>query len=701
MNKKKVIFWRVYLAFFFLAILAIAIVFKIVKTQTVEGSYWRGMADSLTTRFVEVEPNRGNIYAADGSLLATSLSMYNVRLDTKADGLTTEAFMSNVDSLAFYLANFYQGEGEKSKAEWKADLLNARKNGNRYFLIRTNVDHLELKQLKKMPLFNLGRYKGGFIVEQRSIRKRPFKLLAQRTIGYDRKNAQDVGIEGGYNNYLSGTIGKRLMQKVSSKDWIPINDKNELEPENGLDIYTTIDVNIQDFAERALLKGLQLNEAEHGCAVVMEAATGKIVAIANLGKHKESYLEIFNFALGTKTQPGSTFKLAPLLALLEDGYMTPEDTIQTGNGIWEIYDQTMRDSKIGGFGTLTLREIIELSSNIGIAKAMEKHYKHQPQVFINFLHKMKLHEKTGLNIKGEPEPYIKIPGTADWFGTTLYWMAHGYELQLTPLQTLALYNVVANKGTLMKPNLVTDVKEIAETVEHFKPEILAKNIISEKTAQQATEILTGAVEHGTARNGVFSNKVSIAGKTGTAVASKKEGEKIYQSSFAGFFPAKNPKYTCIVLVYNPQAGKYYGADVAGPIFKEIAECTYSYDIDLHNNRYVEEVRNIKKRPTFIKAQVQDLKNIYANLQIDIEENENEKTEWAEPFLVGNKIVTKSKDDVSDVVPNTIGLSLSDAFYLCENKGLKIKYQGSGNVYRQVPENGTKLKKGGIIYLNLK
>lgn len=705
MSNKRTIFWRVYFSFFMLALLAVAVLFKIIKIQTVEGAKWRGMADSLTTRFVEVEPNRGNIYAADGSLLATSLYIYDLHMDLQTEHLKELArkgkLKDSIDALAASLAKTFRGPKEKTKWFWNKELITAYEQGRRYHPIRSKVSHIQLKEIKSFPLFRQGQYKGGLIVEPKSIRKRPYNLLAQRTIGLKRENIQPVGLEGGFDDYLSGIKGKRLLQKVSSKEWIPIHDKNEIEPQNGKDIHTTLDIYIQDFVEHSLFKQLKKSQAHHGSAIVMEVATGKVLAIANLRQTQdgEDYGEFYNYAIGEKTQPGSTFKLAGLLALLDGGYMQLDDTIGTGDGKWEFYDQVMHDSKIGGHGTLTLQEIIEVSSNIGIARALDEHFGHQPDVFIDFLKELRVHEPLDIPILGEPEPLIKSPLDDDWSGTTLPWMAHGYELELTPLQTLMIYNAVANKGTLMKPLFVTAVKKVHKVEEVYSPAIWAKRVITERTAELATQTLVGVLESegGTARN-LRRHGLDLAGKTGTSVTKKdKKGQKTYQASFAGFFPASNPKYSCIVVINDPK-GRYYGADVAGPVFLEIAQNLYSYDIDLNEAEYAEKQRNINHRPTFITVNETDVKNIYEPL--DIEVVAKNTGQWTEPMLAGNKISLRTKQAEPGTIPNLRGLSLSDALYVCENLGLKVEHKGMGNVFKQSPQPGAQLQLSTKVYINL-
>lgn len=705
-SNKKTIFWRVYLSFFLMTLLAIGILTQIFRLQVVEGKKWRSQADSLTTKFVEVEPNRGNIYASDGSLLATSLSIYDLHMDLQTEfikSLKPSQVEDSLLALAEALAGKYKGEGEKTRWLWNHYLNTAYKNRVRYLPIRNNVSHIDLKDVQQFPLFRLGQFKGGLIVEQKSIRKRPFKRLAQRTIGYKRPNLMPVGLEGAFDNYLGGVKGKRLLQKVGSRTWIPINDRNELEPVNGQDIYTTIDINIQDYTEKALLKHLEANQADHGCAIVMEVATGKIRAIANLGKadQGEGYWEKYNYAIGESTQPGSTFKIASLMALLEHGHMLPEDTVATGEGSYTFFDQIMYDSKYGGYGTISLRDVIKMSSNIGIAKCMQKYYGSNHHQFTDFLKSMHVHEPTGVPIVGEEKPYIKSPDSSNWSGTTLAWMSHGYELELTPLQTLMIYNVVANSGRLMQPLFVTEVRDVNDPVQRFKPRVLADRIISEKTAKTVADILESVIsEDGGTAHSIYRPGMPMAGKTGTAVLNRdEEGNKQYQASFAGFFPADNPKYSCIVVVNDPKE-QYYGGDVAAPIFREIADKIYSYDVELNKQRYAKKIRDVRNRPTFLAAHQSDLSTIYTELEIAVQEQKPEGIPFVEPKLKGNTINWVPLKCEPGGLPDVRGLSLSDALYVFENLGLEVQYTGSGNVYRQVPSPGTPLVNRTKVYINL-
>ena len=407
MNIIKDILWRVYLVYFMICLIGLGIVYKVIRIQTIEGDKWRAKAESLTTDYRNIEAVRGNIYADDGSLLATSVPVYEARMDPNVEAITDKIFCNNIDSLAYCLSKLFR---DKTKKQYKRELVTARKEGKRYHLIKRNIGYKDLKELREFPLFRLGRYKGGLIYTQKNIRRKPFKLLASRTIGYQREDVRPVGLEGAYNKYLKGVGGKRLMQKISGGVWKPVNDINEIEPKEGSDIITTIDINIQDVAEQALLKQLILNSADHGCVVLMEVKTGEIKAIANLKKSESgSYYEGYNYAVGESTEPGSTFKLPALLAAIEDGYVELNDSVDTEDGTTEYYDQVMRDSHRGGYGKITVQKAFEKSSNVGISKIITRSYARDPQKFIDRLYNMNLNEKLGLDIAGEGAPKVKSP----------------------------------------------------------------------------------------------------------------------------------------------------------------------------------------------------------------------------------------------------------------------------------------------------
>ncbi|UCG28286.1 MAG: penicillin-binding protein 2, partial [Bacteroidales bacterium] len=596
MSLKKDIVWRVAVIYLGILLLGICILGKAVYLQFVEGKELAAKAETLTLKDFMIQPNRGDIYASDNRLLASSVPFYEVRMDPNSNALSTQLFNQKIDSLALCLSRLFR---DKSKEEYKREIVTARRNGERYHLIRRQVSYIELKEMKEFPVFREGRYKGGLIYVQDNRRILPHSSLASRTIGYLTKEASGniVGIEGAYDHELTGRIGIRLMQKLSGNVWMPVSDADEIKPKDGNDVITTIDINIQDVAENALLKQLIRQDAHHGTVILMEVQTGEVKAIVNLQKGDDGkYRELYNYAVGECTEPGSTFKLASLLVALEDGVVEPDDTIDTGNGIIRFYDKDIRDTRQEGYGKITVKEAFEVSSNVGISKLIYDNYHDRPTDFVDRLYAMRLNEKLGVEIRGEGIPEIKYPGDSYWSGISLPMMSHGYELRMTPLQILAFYNAVANDGKMVKPMFVKELQYHGEVIKRFKTEVLHPSICSKETIDKAILMLEGVVENGTAKN-LDNKNYKIAGKTGTAqIANERYGykfeEKIsYQASFVGFFPSDNPRYSCIVVVNSPSNSVYYGNLVAGPVFKEIADKVYATKLFLHK----ENVADVSER----------------------------------------------------------------------------------------------------------
>ena len=712
MNIKKSILWRVYTSFAFVCVFALAIIGQIVRIQTVKGHYWKQLADSLTTYYDNIEPIRGNIYATDGSLLATSVPIYDVYMDVSEKTIDTDIWKRDIDSFAFCLNKFYHKTRPKKYSDAteeniKEDLVTARKNKSRFFLIIKNVSHTQLKELRTFPIARLGQYKGGLIVEQQTTRMMPFFPAAQRTIGYTNKTVQPVGLEGGFNRYLSGKSGKRLIQKVAGGAWIPINDQNEVDPEDGKDIVTNIDVNFQDVTESALLKALKLNDANHGCAVVMDVKTGAVRAIANLSRSEDKdgdveYLEDYNSALGEATEPGSTFKLVSAMAMLEFGGMTPNTTVDTKGGETTFFDRTMHDSHEGGYGVVSLKKAFALSSNVGISTLAYQAFGKQPKKFTDFIAKLKLNHSLGLPISGEGIPYFKTPSSRDWNGTTIPWMSIGYEEKITPLQMLTLYNAVANNGVMVKPQFVKQIKEVGKVVKEFNTEIINPEICSAKTLKQVQEMLEAVVEEGTATN-IKNNEYKIAGKTGTAQVADEQGSydehKTYQASFVGYFPADQPLYSIIIVINNPSKGLYYAASVAAPAFKEIADKIYAMTSSTRSYAAMFENHDEETLPFAGKMNSTDLRNLLAYTNADkVSFDENEG--WLRVQPKNKKVELKDYSYSKKIVPDVKGMVLSDAVYILENSGLRVKFTGKGRVTEQSLNAGSKFLPDETIEIKL-
>ena len=704
---KKDIAWRIYIVYFAVCLFGVAIVGKALTIQLIEGGELKKKVQTRTLRDKSIDAVRGNIYSSDGSLLATSIPIYEVRFDPNADAISDVLFAEKVDTLAWSLSELFK---DRSPASYRKELISAREKGSRYHLIRRNIKYTQLKQMKNFPLFRRGKYKGGFITIQQNKRAIPFQMLAARTIGYERKDISPVGLEGAYSDVLSGIDGKRLMQKISGGVWMPVGDADEVEPEDGMDIYTTIDVNLQDVAENALMKQLVKHEADHGTVVLMEVATGAVKAIANLKRTTSgSYYEGYNYAIGESTEPGSTFKLPALIAALEDGYVDMGDIIDCGDGSKQYYDRTMYDSNHddGGWGKITVQRILEVSSNIGMAEIITKSYSENPQQFIDHLAKMNLRDKLGIEIEGEGKPYIKNTSEDTWSGISLAWMAHGYELQVTPLQILAFYNAVANGGRMVKPKFVEKITKGRKVVKEIQTEVLNPRICSKETIEKVQSALEGVVSNGTASN-LRNADYKIAGKTGTAqIANNRGGVNAYkdkskvshQASFVGYFPADNPQYSCIVVINAPSRNVYYGNLVAGPIFKEVADKVYANSLEMHEELEQQKFFANSAIPYSKHGYKDNIEQVFSALDIPVKSSAGDEN-WVVTSTQSKGVQLAPRAIRENLVPNVVGMGLRDAIYLLENQGLRVKISGAGVVKSQSLTAGERIQQGQQIQIEL-
>ena len=576
----KQIMYRSYLVVLMLFIFSIILIGKLIHLQFSQGKKYRELASKRTLKNDIIQPSRGNIYADDGSIMATSIASYEIRWDAAV--ASKKNYQHYKNDLAKGLANII--DRDEHTILRKLDRAVARKN--RYLLIAKGLTYSQQKKIKNLPLFELPSYKGGLIVEQQIVREHPLGKIAERTIGYEMQDKDGkflrVGLEGAFGQYLKGEEGRRLKQKIAGGQWKPINDNNEKEPTQGFDIHTTINVNAQDIAHSALLEQLEKFEADHGCVVVMETSTGRVKAIANLGRTKlGTYYEKLNYAVGESHEPGSTFKLISIIAALEDKVVDENTLINTGNGELTFYGKyKVRDSKKGGYGAITAGKVLEVSSNTGIVKIIYENYKANPEKFIDRLFNMGINKTIGLPIKGEGKPKVPYPNDTDWDGLDLPWMAYGYGVSMTPLQTLTFYNAIANSGEMVKPRFIEKIGAIGESPQQiFRREILNPSICSNSTIKKVKNMMFNVVdkEWGTANN-IKDKDFAIAGKTGTCQVdySRDDKEVQYISSFVGYFPADKPKYSCIVVIHRPNKKLgYYGSTVAAPVFKKIAKKIYT------------------------------------------------------------------------------------------------------------------------------
>lgn len=693
-EKKQDILWRVYLVFAGFLIFGLAIILRVAHLQFSEGEYWKEKAMTYTLKYQNIEPMRGNIYAADGSLLATSLPRYDVYLDVCA--VKKSVFDESVDSLAFCLSKLFK---DRNKTSYKRMLVEARKDKDRYLLLKRNVSFSDQKELKKMPILRLGKNKGGLLLTQLSRRERPFKILAARTIGsrIDNDKVTPVGIEASFDKELRGSNGKRLMQRMSGNVWKPVNNDNEIEPLEGKDVITTIDVNLQDVAESALMKILMQNEAEGGCAILMEVETGEIKAIANLRRNEEDnqYYEKFNYAIGQSTEPGSTFKLASLMAAMEDGYVDPEHSVDAQGGVitW-IPGKPMRDSH-EGTGVVTVKKAFALSSNVAISKLINKYYSRDPQKFVDRLNAMHITDDLGVQVPGAAKAKIRSTNDKLWTRYSLPYLSIGYESTITPMHLLTFYNAVANNGKMVAPIFVKEIRSKGEVIKSFHTRVIADSICSASTITKARSILEEVVLHGTASH-IKNDQYSIAGKTGTAQISQGrkgysgENGVRYQASFCGYFPADKPQYSCVVVVYAPGKAAYYGSSIACPVFKEISDKVYALNVKMH-----EELTRLPDSlyagdPVLKPGRSAPAAVIVKKLKLKMPV---ENTGWVnaavQPFTP-----TENK------VPNVMGMGLRDAIYLLESQGFEVKPNGRGKVVKQSIQPGSDIHKGQQIILEL-
>jgi cell division protein FtsI (penicillin-binding protein 3) len=701
-DAKSDILFRVYLLYIAMLLFGVAIIVRMVYIQFRLGDDLLQKAEQQELRMFDIEATRGNILASDGSLLATSVPVFEIRMDVASPLIDDAFFNSRVDTLAGQLAILFQN---KTKNAYASDLRRARREGNRYLIIKNRVSYAELQQLRKFAILNRGTNRGGLIAIPSEKREKPFRELASRTIGYENSRENIfVGIEGAYNETLKGIDGKQLKRRINNGDWKPIFGTNEVEPQNGRDILTTIDVNLQDVAESALRRNLTENNAYQGCAILMEVSTGHIKAIANLTYDSSTrrYSETYNYAIAESVEPGSTFKLASMMVLLEDKKVKLSDSMDIGRGPAVYFRRVMRDVYPIRDGKITVREAFQKSSNVAISKLVYEAYKDNPAQFADRLQGMMLGTPLQIDIPGEGRPYIKHPSDKrNWYGTSLPWMSIGYELTLTPLQILTFYNAVANNGKMVKPIFVNAVRQGGITLETFETQVIHKSIASQATIDSVKSLMEGVVQSGTARQ-LRSSPFRIAGKTGTAqIASGSSGynKQNYNASFVGYFPANNPKYTCIVVVNNPSAGRIYGGAVSAPVFKEIADKVYATRLDIQdgfqNDTYLADIA-----PLVGTTNYDDLQKIYSKLGY-VTENLTHGETWAKPSINGQKIQIEAVEFSSNSIPNVTGMSARDAIFMLENLGLKAVVSGRGQVAWQSLKPGTTPKKGELIELRLR
>lgn len=707
METKKDILWRSYLVYLLMIALGICILVKAFYIQTAEGSYWKSLSDRLHLQYREMDAERGSIYSEDGRMLSSSIPFFDIYLDFGIDGIQEKngaRFKKKVDSLSIELSRIL---GEGSPADYKRELVGVFNRQDHYHLLHRNIDFNQYQQLKSVSFIKENKNKNGFIFVEKEKRIAPFGLLANRTIGLSReyRNAagklisSNVGLEKTYDSLLKGVTGKRLVRRIAGGAFVPV-EGYEIEPQNGKDIITTLDINIQDIAEQNLLKVLNENECEYGTCIVMEVKTGKIKAIANLGRNGDgSYTEKYNYAI-IRSEPGSTFKLMTMLAALEDQYISLSSRVNLEDGKWSFSGRTVKDSEPHEQSDVTYQQAFELSSNVGMAKLVVNYYNKNPQKFIQHLERLHLNQPSGIGLFGESRSYIPNPSDKYWSNVTLPWMSFGYNVSISPLQTLMVYNAVANGGKMMKPYLVNAIMKDGQILKQFSPVMLEGSICSEKTLAQLRQCLEGVVNNGTAK-ALKTPYYSIAGKTGTAkVANGNKGydDNIYQSSFAGYFPSNDPKYSCIVVIKNkPQAKKIYGAQVAGPVFRSIADKLMTVDPELYAS-YKHVTYSDSSKATW-KGSAEDFNVIGRAVQLKYSDS-SKSGKWKSVAAGNQAYVSREQPVQKNLMPDLSGFGLKDALSLLEKQQLQVIATGKGKVTAQSILPGIAIQRGQTIYLTL-
>lgn len=692
-KRAKNINLRIIGLYLFVLLIAVAVISKIVKVQQFDDL----INTSSQPRFFTVEAPRGNILSDDGSLLAISMPLYNIFLDMSV--MSDVLFERNIVEISDALADLFEDKTAEEYDQFLRLAKNSKKN--KYVRLQLKVTHNDLKVLKSLPIFKLGQNRGGLIAEQRPNRETPFGLLAQRTVGVLR-DVNPVGIERAFNQTLSGVDGRHLKRKIAQKVWVPQDSEGNYLPKAGKDIVTTINIDMQDVAEKSLERTLIKENADWGCVVLMEVETGEVKVIANLMKDTlDRVSEKYNYALAMHDAPGSTFKLASIIAGLEDGKFSVNDSVDLQRGRIKYYDRVMRDSP-HDFRKVTIEKAFVISSNVGISKIINESYTSDPTEYIDRIYKMGLSTPLELELPYPPALKMPVPNKGGWSGITLPWMSTGYEMALSPLHMLTFYNAIANKGKMMNPIFTTAILEDGKEIEYKKPVVVNPSICSESTIEKIMPLLVGVVEEGTAQN-IRTDKYRIAGKTGTTVlnyAGRKEGEdKKYQASFAGFFPADNPKYSCIVVVSNPKNGQVYGSKVAAPIFKELADKVYALDMDLHSPISIAE--SFKNLPKVKQGETDKTKVVLSQLNIDCETTDAAYMISQTTKSSVNLLVRKVEEDLQNGrMPSLKGMNLQDAVYLLETYGFSVVTSGSGGIVKQSIKKGESIKKGSVIKLEL-
>jgi cell division protein FtsI (penicillin-binding protein 3) len=692
-----------------MVVLSLLILGRAFYIQKFQGNYWRSMSDSLHQRIEPLDADRGTIYSEDGQMLSTSIPSFDIYIDFAADGLTEKngkRFKENIDSFSIALSDYF---GDKSAAAYKKDLQQAYNKNDRYYLLRKKLSFEDYKAFRQFPLARLGRNKSGVIVEVNSKRLTPFQLLANRTVGLSRDHISsngkvkkmNVGIEKSYDSLLTGQKGQRLVRFIAGGVAVPV-EGYKVEPENGKDIVTTLDVNIQDIAETALMKMMLQSESQYGTAIVMETKTGKIKAIANLGRQKDgNYWEDDNYALRV-TEPGSTIKLLTLLAVLEKGSSSLNDLVEVGSaGQMQVGPRIVNDAERAPKPVLTVEECFAHSSNVGMSKVAYKAFGNDPKEFKEYIHRYHLDMASGIDLNDVPKPRMAPLDNKNGGLMNMITMSFGYAIQVSPLHTLTLYNAIANEGKMMKPYLVNAIQNDGIIIKQFQPVVLDENICKPAVMKAAKESMELVIKEGTGKPAFKDMPFAVAGKTGTAHVADgkiKYGDGVYQASFVGYFPAEQPQYTCIVVIRTkPHAWLHYGGQLAAPVFREIA--TKLYAMYVQKKEATNYAFTKDSSAYFFAGYTKDIRNVFSKLDVRVSDSAAQNY-WTKVYPDNYDPVLKGNTVQQKIMPDVKGMGLKDALYLLENIGVKVVAKGKGKVVNQSIPAGTPLMNGWTIYVEL-
>ena len=702
---KKSIMTRYSLITLVMALTGVIIIIKAGITMFAERDYWQAVADRFKKENVIVKPNRGNIISSDGKLMASSLPEYQIYMDFQAGGEKKDTMMINhMDEICEGLHKIFP---DKSAKEFKQHLLKGRKKKSRNYLIYPKrVSYIQYKEAKRLPVFNLTKYKGGFHELAFNQRKQPFGSLATRTLGrvFAAKDSAVNGLELSFDSILKGRNGITHRQKVMNK-YLNITD---VPPVDGCDIITTIDVGMQDIAEKALVDKLKEIDANVGVALLMEVSTGEVKAIVNMTKCSDGvYREIKNNAISDMMEPGSVFKTAALMVGLEDGVISPDDGVDTGNGVMMMHGRPMKDHnwRRGGYQYLTLPQILMYSSNIGVSYLIDKHYFDNQDKFVDGIYRIGINQPLHLQIPGEGKPNIKGPKERYFAKTTLPWMSIGYETQVPPINILTFYNAIANNGVMVRPKFVKAAVKDGEVVKEYPTEVINPKICSDHTLTQIREILRKVVSQGLAKP-AGSKQFSVSGKTGTAQISQgaagyKSGRVNYLVSFCGYFPSEAPKYSCIVSIQKPGLPASGGL-MAGSVFGKIAERVYAKDLRFDIRSAIDSTTNVI--PPVKAGEMNEALLVLNDLKVPVQKQfagQKKKEQWGHTQAAPSAVILQDQEPASGTVPSVVGMGAKDAVYLLESKGLKVRLNGVGRVRNQSIASGSRIVKGQTIALTLR